>query len=537
MEVGRIGETVAAWWCSMTAPTASRLRPVPFRWFVVPALFLSVLGVSPAPAGQLSPNVLFGDHAVLQRDKPVTVWGKAQPGSSVRVSFKEKSAQAVADDRGRWQMTLPALPGGESGELIFESGDERVVSKDVIVGDVWLCTGQSNMEWTVKKSDNATAEIAAGNFPEIRQFKVLTGVSARPEESVRGKWVVCSPETVGDFTALGYFMARNLLKVTGQPQGLINASWGGTAIETWLSQDAIAADPALAVIQERWDKVVAAYPAAKAKFDRTMAEWEEKKKAAAREGKEFTQPKPKAPEGGPKSRGVSGAYNAMIHPLAPYTVRAAIWYQGEANWKYPTQYGGLLKALIKDWRVKWNDAELPFVIVQLPAYGGEGNVCWPYIREGQAGAVTSLPPAGLLVTVDLGEAKEIHPPNKQVFGERLARTVRRTVFGEDLDDQGPVILSATPEGSAMRVRVEEKGRIVLREQPPVLGAFELAGADRVFHPATARLEGRDLIVSSPAVPAPVALRYAWREFPKPCLFDDQGLPAAPFRTDDWPPKK
>jgi sialate O-acetylesterase len=290
-------------------------------------------------------------------------------------------------------------------------------------------------------------------------------------------------------------------------------------------------------VQERWDKIVADYPAAKEKFDRALAEWEEKKKAAEQAGQEFSQPKPKAPDGGPKSRGVSGAYNAMIHPLAPYTVRAALWYQGEANWKYPGEYGRLLRALMKDWRAKWQDADLPFVIVQLPAYGGDGNVCWPYIREGQAAAVPALPPAGLLVTVDLGEPKEIHPPNKQVFADRLTRTVRRTVFGEDIDDKGPIILSATPEGAAMRVKVEEKGKIVLRDQPPVLGAFELAGEDRVFHPAAVRLEGNDLVVSSPAVPAPVALRYAWREFPKPCLFDDQGLPAAPFRTDDWPPKK
>lgn len=173
------------------------------------------------------PNVLFGDHAVLQRDKVVAVWGKAKPGSSVRVSFNETSAETVADIEGKWLLHLPTLSGKKSGELVFESGNQRLVSKDVIVGDVWLCTGQSNMEWTVKKSDNAATETAAANFPQIRQFKVLPAVSAAPADTVKGKWVVCSPETVGDFTALGYFMARNLLKATDQPQGLINSSWGG----------------------------------------------------------------------------------------------------------------------------------------------------------------------------------------------------------------------------------------------------------------------------------------------------------------------
>jgi len=299
----------------------------------------------------------------------------------------------------------------------------------------------------------------------------------------------------------------------------------------------VASDPAVAIVQKRWDDVLAAYPAAKERFDLAMADWEEKKKTAEQAGTEFTLPKPKAPDGGPKSRGVSGAYNAMIHPLAPYTIRGDIWYQGEANWKYPTEYGTLLKALMQDVRTKWRDPTLPLIIVQLPAYGGQGNVCWPYIREGQAKAVATLPPAGLLVTVDLGDAKEIHPPNKQIFGDRLALKIRRTVFNEAIDDSGPLILSASPEGESMRLKVYEPGKLVLRQTAPELGAFELAGADRIFHAATARQDGPDLLVSSPAVSDPVALRYAWREFPKPTLFDEQGLPAGPFRTDNWPPQK
>ncbi len=512
------------------------MNPEPLISRVAAGLLFFCFSVAQCVA-QLSPSPLFGDHAVLQRERPVAVWGWANPGSKVVVTFGKRSVEVPVDEGGRWMARLPELSGGESGDLIFESGNERVVSRDVVVGDVWLCTGQSNMEWTVKKSAEAESETAAAHYPTIRHFKVLPGTSDTPRAEVKGRWVVCSPETVGDFTAIGYFLAKDLLKETKQPQGLINSSWGGTAIETWLSTEAVDSDPTLAVLRERWEKAVTNYPAAKERFEKALVDWEAGKKAAEQEGRVFKDAKPKAPDGGPNARGLSRAYNAMIHPLAPYTIRGDIWYQGEANWKYPTEYGKLLESHIRDIRSKWNDEDLPFIVVQLPGYGGDGNQCWPYIREGQADAVARLPGTGLVVTADLGEPKEIHPTNKQVFGQRVARVLRRVALGEDIEDSGPLLISADREGVGMRVKLDRGKGVVLRDSGTDLGAFELAGDDRVFHPASAVLESGDILVTSPAVTQPVALRYAWREFPRPIIFNTGGLPAAPFRSDDWPPSK
>lgn len=498
------------------------------------SLVMFAINICAAPV----PNVLFGDHAVLQRDKPVAVWGTATPGEKVKVTFNSNSAEVTADANGRWLAHLPALRGGEAGDLVFEGGGARVVSTDVLVGDVWLCTGQSNMEWPLRKSDNAADEIAAANYPRIRHFKVLPRASGQPEPSARGKWSVCSPDTAGDFTAVGYFMARDLLQHNGEPQGLINCTWGGRNIENWLSAEAIASDPRFKVVTERWEKIQADYPTAKGRYDKERATWTEQKKAAEADGKPLARPEPKPPVGGPTAQGPSGAYNAMLHPLAPYTVRANIWYQGEANSKFPEEYGPLLGAFIGDFRTKWNNPGMPFVVVQLPGLGENSKEgVWPFIREGQAGIVAKIPSTALVVTTDLGNPKNVHPTNKRDFGSRVALTVRRLALGEAVDDSGPVIVSATTEGTRMRVKLADAGDAVLKEGTPEPGMFELAGEDRVFHPAAARFENGEILAESPRVPRPVALRYAWRPFPKPFLVDKQGLPAAPFRTDNWPREK
>lgn len=499
-------------------------------------MFFSSLTISTTQAG-LAPNPLFGDNAVLQRERPVAIWGEAKPDSKVKVSFGNQTFEVLAGTDGRWMGWLPELRGGEQGDLIFESDGERVASRNVVAGDVWLCTGQSNIEWTIQKSENAQAEIAAAQEPMIRQYKVPTGTSTEPSRVAKAVWEVCSPSTAGGFTAIGYYMARDLLRANQLPQGLINCSWGGTSIETWLSAEAVASDPELAVLQDRWNQTVAEYPTAKKRFDEALTKWEARKKEAERSGVEFTEPQPNEPNGGPKSRGLSRAYNAMMHPLAPYTIRGDIWYQGEANSKRPMQYESLLRARIRDVRSKWVDETLPVIIMQLPSYGGNGNSSWPYIREAQASVAASLPNTGLVVTVDLGDPKNVHPVNKQSFGERTAQVVRRVALGEEGTDCGPEWVSAVNEGNGMRLQLKRMDNLLLKDGGTNLGAFELAGADRIFHPARAAMDSAGIFVSSESVPNPIAVRYAWRESPYPTLFSKSGIPAAPFRSDDWPPLK
>lgn len=499
-------------------------------------------------AAVLTPASVFGPHAVLQRGGDgVPVWGTAEAGARVAVTFSSEHGTArgtdVADASGRWRVALGPLPEGAVGKLIFETEKgERRVSPDVLVGDVWLCGGQSNMEWTLRKSAGAAEAIVDVNLTKIRQFRVRAAISDEPLASPQGgEWVVCTPETAGDFSALGFFVARDFFRRGGIPQGLINCSWGGTAIETWLSGNAIAsgARAELSSVKMRWRQRQEKYPAAKLVYDQAKAAYDAEKQAAEAAGSNFTKRAPRAPSGGPKDRAVpSRAFNAMVHPISGYGVRAVLWYQGEANWEFPREYAGLFAALIEDWRRAWDRPELPFVFVQLPGFGGDGTTCWPILREGQAAAL-ALPKTSMVVTCDLGEPKEIHPRNKEEFADRLAKVIRRDIFGESIVAAGPTLHSASRDGETMRVTLGGVGEgdlaAVLRSAVPKPGAFELAGDDRKFYPASAALAagGREVIVRTPFVREPVALRYAWRDFPAPVLFNKAGLPAAPFRTDDW----
>ncbi|XHR31003.1 MAG: sialate O-acetylesterase [Chthoniobacteraceae bacterium] len=482
----------------------------------------------------VEPDRLFGDHAVLQQDVPVTVWGHAKPCEKVSVRFQENTVEGVADASGHWQTQLPPLKTGSPGDLIFETAEGKKISRDVVVGDVWLCAGQSNMEWTLVKLAPPQKDAAEASFPGIRQFKVAPLASESPVGETKGEWVVCSPQTAGQFTAIGFFVARDFFRRNGHPQGLINCSWGGTGIETWMSPEALDSSKRKSVVADRWKQVMDAYPASKVDYDQKLAAWNEERKVSDAAGTVFSQKKPVPPAGPGDRNEPSGCFNAMMHPLIPCTVRAVLWYQGETNWKYPEEYRNLLEALIWDWRLKWSAPHLPVVIVQLPGYGGDGMKSWPVIREAQS-AVSTLPNVALAVTMDLS-SKEVHPLNKQGFGERLAVTIRKNIFGEACIASGPKIVSAVSENGAMRVKVtNEGGPIVLREceNPQKVGAFEVAGVDRKFYPADARVENSDIIVRSHLVPEPVALRYCWRESPDPVLFNAEGFPSPPFRTDDW----
>lgn len=482
---------------------------------------------------------LFQDHAVLQQGKPVPVWGRADAGEKVTVTFAGQTAQATAGADGRWILYLDTLPASTTPAELVVSGKNTVTVRDVLVGEVWLCSGQSNMEWPVSRAQNAREEIAAANFPLIRHFKVKRTVAESPQESVEGDWAVCSPQTVEPFTAIGYFFARDLHRKLGVPIGLVNSSWGGTPVESWLSPASLGSNPAFAVVRERWQKTLAAYPQKKADYDAALAMWEKDESVAKAAGdsalaefrKENARPRP--PRGPGDSWTPLGLYNAMINPLVPYALRGAIWYQGESNAGLAPEYHALFASMITWWRAHFGQGDFPFYWVQLANYnaGNGESTQWAFLREAQTQTL-SLPNTGQALAIDIGNPDDIHPTNKQEVGRRLALIAKAQVYEVPGDFSGPMFASATREGAAMRVRFKYADNGLTAGGKP-LQSFEVAGADQKFYPATARIDRDTVVVSAPEVKEPVAVRYAWRNSPEANLFNGAGLPACPFRSDSW----
>lgn len=476
---------------------------------------------------------LFRDGAVLQREQPLPVWGRATAGEKVRVQFHGQSAETTAATDGSWRVTLAAQSASAQPAELVVTGGNTVRVRDVLVGDVWLCGGQSNMEFRLAQANNAEAEIAAANFPLLRQFKIPHRVADAPADDCPGTWVPCSPATAGEFTAVGFFFARDLQQRLDVPIGLVNSNWGGTQIESWMSDAALQADPAAKVIFERWQKVLADYPAKVAAHDKAIAKWTQDAAAAKAAGKAFTRRKPPTPEGPGSRWQPSGMYHAMIAPLEPAALRGVLWYQGEANGARAAEYRTLFPGLIRQWRADFGQPNLPFYFVQLANLiraVDKTDEQWPRLREAQTLAL-ALPATGMAVTIDIGDPTNIHPKNKLEVGRRLALVARAQLFGEKLEFSGPMFAAAQPEGGALRVTFTHAAG--LAPAAGALAGFEVAGADEKFVRAVARIAGDAVLVSSPAVPAPVAVRYAWHNNPATSLINSAGLPASPFRSDAW----
>ncbi|HWZ96049.1 MAG TPA: sialate O-acetylesterase [Opitutaceae bacterium] len=489
---------------------------------------------------------LFADHAVLQRDKPVPIWGRADAGESVTVTFHGDTVSTTATSDGRWIAYFDALPASAEPADLVVTGKNKITVHDVLVGEVWLCSGQSNMEFAVRnpagptyRVDNADEEVAAANYPLIRHFKVKLNESETPTDALDGSWAVCSPGTVSQFTAVGYFFARNIYEKLHVPVGLVNCTWGGTPVEAWMSPFALDSDPAFAFVRERWKQVLAEYPQKKAAYDAALPMWQKELDAAKAAGKDpefrMLHPQLRLPHGPHDRWTPTGVFNGMVNPLLPFALRGVLWYQGESNTLLPTaEYHPLFAAMITTWRAHFGQGDLPFYFVQLPNYSFLKNANgteWALIREGQAQALT-LPQTAMAVAIDLGEHDHIHPRNKQEVGRRLALIAETRLYGIPGDDSGPMFAGATRDGNAMRVRFTHADNGLIAHTNPVQ-SLELAGADKIFHSAQGFIEGETLLVSSPDVKDPVAVRYAWSNDPEANLFNGAGLPAAPFRSDAW----
>ncbi|MDB6151552.1 MAG: hypothetical protein JWL90_5 [Chthoniobacteraceae bacterium] len=507
------------------------------RHFICSAVLIGTTALTPRAVADVTLPTIFSDHMVLQRDIVVPVWGWANPGEQVVVSIGAASKSATADAAGKWKLQLDKLQGAEPDKLTVK-GKNTIVINDVLVGEVWLCSGQSNMSMRVTESMDADAEKAAAKFPQIRMYTVDSGAAVSPQEKCAGHWEVCSPASVGNFSAAGYFFGRELHKNLGVPVGLINSSVGGTAIEAWTSQEAMANKPELKPILEHWEKEVAAYdaPEAKARFEAETAAWKELVEKAKAENK----PAPRGPQRAGRSRldnnHPANLFNGKIAPLLSYAIRGAIWYQGESNAGNGSLYGQQLPLMINDWRARWQQGDFPFGFVQLPnfmARSAEPGTPsgWAAVRESMLKTL-ALPNTGMSVNMDIGEANDIHPKNKQEIGRRLSLWALAKVYGKDLPYAGPFYDKLQVNGAeAILTFKNTNGGLAARGGD--LKGFIVAGADKKWAWATAKIDGDRVVLSAPDVKEPVAVRYAWGNNPECNLINGAGLLASPFRTDDW----
>ena len=477
------------------------------------------------------PAVL-GDHMMLQADRPIHLWGWADAGEQVNVTFRGQSGSATTGANGKWSLYLN--PESAGGPYTLEvAGKNRIRLDDVLVGEVWLGSGQSNMVWMLRNSNNADEEILAAGYPQIRLFKVKLETAGAPKEDVEGEWMVCGPETVPGFSAVGYFFARHLHQKTGKPFGIIQSAWGGTPAQAWTPRESLDEDPALHRFVEDWARTERAYPRAMVRYEAQIGRWEAEAAAARKAGKDPGR-RPQPPRGPGHHHAPATLYNAMIAPLTPFPVRGFIWYQGEnnANQEHGYIYERLFRTMIEDWRERWGLGSLPFLFVQLANYGRVPETShWPEIREAQSKTL-GLADTGMAVTIDIGNPVDIHPRNKQDVGLRLALAARAIAYGEhDLVYSGPVFRQATADEGRLRLWFDHVGSGLVLENEGK--GFQVAGADGRFHTAKAGIDGETVVVSSPHVEAPIAVRYGWSPAPEASLFNAEGLPASPFRSDDW----
>jgi sialate O-acetylesterase len=459
---------------------------------------------------------IISDHMLLQRDMPVRIFGKAQPGEGVSVLFRGQTARTVSDPLGRWEVWLQPLTSGPAATMTIQ-GTNTITIADVLVGDVWIGSGQSNMQWAVRQSDNPDAEIASANFPQIRLFSVPRKTSGVPAGDVDAKWVICSPESVREFSAVLYFFGRQMHQDLKTPIGLIHSSWGGTPIASWLSGPSLVGNARLEPFLTFWQNLILQYPVNFARHEQALKTWE----TNGSQG-----PRPAPPLGPGHAHEPTTLYNAMIAPLVKYTIKGALWYQGEteAGRAQGHIYGDALMTLVQDWRRAFGQGDFPFYWVQLANYANAAkNGHWMRVQEGQVKA-TALRNTGVVVINDIGNPTNIHPTNKQDVGRRLALLAQNK-------GASPLYRQFTREGDAIRIWFDNAGKALKVRGSGPLAGFQIAGSDGKYVAATARIEGVTVLVSSPEVPNPQSVRYAWDYNPDANLTSAGGLPASIFRTD------
>jgi len=480
---------------------------------------------------------VISDNMVLQQGKKLSIWGWAKPGEEVMVGVSWHSMKwaVTADKDGKWKFKMNSPKTGGPYEMTI-SGKNTITVKNIMVGEVWVCSGQSNMEMSVSSSANAEQEIAAANYPNIRLFTVTRKVATEPQSDCVGSWTSCSAQTVAGFSAAAYYFGRELHKELEVPIGLIHTSWGGTPAEAWTRREALEKEADAAPILARYDDTVAKYPQAKKEHEQKVIEWKKAVEKAKAEGEKMPR-RPGAPRGPEHPHSPAGLYNAMIAPLIPYGIGGAIWYQGESNAGRAYQYRTLFPVMIKNWRKDWGQDDFPFLFVQLANFRAVNpqptESDWAELREAQL-MTLALPNTGMAVIIDIGEANNIHPKNKQDVGKRLALWALAESYGKELVYSGPIYKSMKIKSNKIMLYFDHVGGGLIANGDEPLKGFAIAGADRQFVWADAKIDGDSIVVSSNEVSSPVAARYAWADNPVCNLYNEEDLPASPFRTDDWP---
>ena len=488
------------------------------------SLFILVFSLLTARA-ELQLPAMFSDNAVLQQGVSVPVWGWADDGDVVTVKFRGQKVSATAT-LGKWSVELKKLKAGGPDTLTVSTKTQTLQFTNVLVGEVWVCSGQSNMEWPLGKSFEPESDIASATNMQIRLFLVPKNKSDAPTTRIKSGWVVCSPDVIKWRSAVGYYFGRDLQAARNVPIGLIETYWGGSPAEAWTSREALEMRPRFQA------EILDGYTAAMKKHREATLAFEIEKAQAAKAGEKFEKQGPWQPWK------PSELYQGMVAPLIPYAIKGAIWYQGESNAGRADQYRTLFTDMIRNWRRDWGQGDFPFLAVQLAPWkdiqAQPGDSDWAELREAQWLATKSLPNVGMAVITDVGDPKDIHPTKKQPVGERLALAARGIAYGEKIEFSGPIYRGGgSLNAGKFTVEFDHVGK-GLEVRGGELKGFAICGEDRKFVWAKAEIVGNAVVVSSPEVLHPIAVRYGWSDCPVVNLWNKDGLPASPFRTDDFP---
>jgi sialate O-acetylesterase len=460
----------------------------PFPKILAITLMSAALGAIAVQA-DVKPNPLFTNGAVLQRGQVVPVWGTAEDGEKVTVELGKQKVSTTAKD-GKWRVDLQPLEVGDALTMTI-SGKNTVEVKNLLVGEVWVCSGQSNMEYKFNGAATANEDKPKANYPKLRMFTVKRTTASSPQTESVGSWIECTPETVGGFSAVGYYFAQDLHEKLGVPIGMIHTSWGGTPAQAWTSIEGFEGHEELQGFTKNAQDLLA-----------------------------------KPPEKGPGPNQATSLYNGMIAPILPYGMKGVIWYQGESNAKQSKQYQTLFPAMIADWRNKWKQGNFPFFFVQIAPFKGQP----PEIREAQFLTLAKSENTAMAVTTDVGNANDIHPKQKKPVGHRLALAARALVYGEKIEHSGPLYDSMKASADAIELSFKHVGGGLVAKDGDLKG-FTIAGEDGKFVPAKAVIKGDKIVVSADEVKSPKAARYGWVNVPDVNLYNKEDLPASPFRTD------
>jgi sialate O-acetylesterase len=505
------------------------------------AALISLLVLTVSASADIRLPAIIGSNMVLQRGRENPIWGWGEAGEKVTVTFAGQTLETTCDDKGTWRATLAPMEASAKPRTMVVAGKNTLTLENVLVGEVWVCSGQSNMGMSVSGCWNADLDRLGAKYPAIRLITNPNPGSQEPQTTFNGKWEACTPETVPGFSAVGYYFGRTLHQVLGVPVGLIDNAWGGSACEAWIRRDLLGGKEIYKPLMDRWTETEKTFDFEKAKagYAKKLEEWKTRCSTARAEGK----PLPNRPR--PPQNRLTGQhrpanlFNARLLPIVPFGIRGAVWYQGESNSSRAYQYRDMFPLMIQNWRDVWGQGDFPFYWVQLADFRDEepapGGSNWAELREAQTMTMDRLPNAGQAVIIDLGEASDIHPKRKQEVGYRLARWALARDYGVDVPHRSAQYQSMAVEGRKAVITFDHVNGGLRTVDHRKISGFAIAGEDQEWVWADAKIRGKDRVeVWSDSVEKPVAVRYAWANNPACNLYDQKGLPVTPFRTDDWP---